>query len=203
MATTATALGANRLVRAPARPARGMTIRVQDVRHGGRPVPGSGVTWVVSRVNSRSFYVRSGGQQARHPVATWSAWLQDRFTEGVVFLDESPVQPPDGARRHYGANVCPRHRDLRILRAANEVLGGYRITECVEKDGVRRFVVLRGDKKRAYDVVVHPDWYLPPSCTCPDARSILLRRDGSSCKHIIAVLLRTEELRYQLLDLFL
>ncbi len=49
-----------------------------------------------------------------------------------------------------------------------------------------------------YIVSVDVDWQQVPTCTCPDHR-----RSGGFCKHVIGVLLKTDELRCQLLELFL
>jgi len=94
-------------------------------------------------------------------------------------------------------------RELRFLRAAQEVLKRYRITrpESPMADGALLFEVAGGQEP--YYVRVHPQWAHPPTCTCPDASRLALLRNGGYCKHIIAILLREQELRGQLLELLL
>jgi uncharacterized Zn finger protein len=92
-------------------------------------------------------------------------------------------------------------RDARFLRAARDVLKRYRITAKRPKDGVAPFEVIGGEEP--YTVVVHPEWTAAPTCTCPDAQRRAKDHTAGYCKHIIAVLLSHEELKCQLLELFL
>ena len=204
MATMALSTGTTRLVPLPRMPREGMRFHVQDAQFGARLTSrGMAESFVVTRVNSRSFYVRTDGVVERYLRTEWDDWLRERFTAGVVFLDGNPMRPPDGARRRYASDTDPRHRDLRIVRAGREVLGAYLVSEHSQGDELRRFAVVRDDKAKSYEVVVRRDWAGPPVCSCPDAKDIAVRRNGSYCKHVIAVLLTTRDLRHQLLDLFL
>jgi uncharacterized Zn finger protein len=47
------------------------------------------------------------------------------------------------------------------------------------------------------------DWAVSPTCTCPDARRRAKEHNEGYCKHIIAVLLSNQDLRCQLMELFL
>ena len=91
-------------------------------------------------------------------------------------------------------SVDPGARDVRILRAAEDVLKHYTF----KSSGRGRTRVTGGMKP--YFVTVHADWSEGPRCTCPDHRK---GRHGGYCKHIIAVLLKDETLRHQLLEVFL
>jgi len=53
-----------------------------------------------------------------------------------------------------------------------------------------------------YEVCVHPMWNAAPSCTCPDFARNAASGSSTWCKHVIAVLMSREELRCQLLDLY-
>jgi hypothetical protein len=90
-------------------------------------------------------------------------------------------------------------RDVRVLRAARDVLTKYRITRrsvAGADPNLRVFNVEGGGAP--YIVSVDVDWQQAPTCTCPDHR-----RSGGFCKHAIGVLLKDDELRCQLLELFL
>ena len=84
-------------------------------------------------------------------------------------------------------------RDVRILRAAREVLKSYTIT----RTAPTALSVTGGT--RPYTVTVDPGWSRTPACTCPDHA----RPGAPWCKHIIAARLQEDDLRCQLLELFL
>lgn len=90
-------------------------------------------------------------------------------------------------------------RDDRMRRAVREVLRKYSIEPSAP--GKATFAVCRGS--RSYEVAIDPRWTDAPSCTCPDARRVDLLTEPLYCKHSIAVLLKFERHRHQLLDLFL
>ncbi len=91
-------------------------------------------------------------------------------------------------------------RDQRYLRAAEDVIRRYTLDRAEDDDGVAVFTINGGT--RPYTVQVFPDWSATPTCTCPDAvhRAELT---GGFCKHVIAVPLKHDDLRYQLLDVML
>ncbi len=93
-------------------------------------------------------------------------------------------------------------RDARFLRAAQQVLKEYTIARQRRSgsDAVR-FEVTGGGGP--YTVTVHPEWAAPPECTCPDAQRRARTQNAGYCKHLIAVLLSNEDLKCQLLELFL
>ena len=93
-------------------------------------------------------------------------------------------------------------RDLRMIRAARDVLGRYSLIKTDESaDGLVQYAVTGG--KAPYSVSVHARWKQQPVCTCPDAAQRAKTQNGGYCKHIIAVLLKDPSLKYQLLELFL
>lgn len=87
-----------------------------------------------------------------------------------------------------------QRRDQRMLRGALTVQHAYTF-EALDEQTVR---VLGGTTP--YTVLAHPQWDTAPTCTCPDFAQ---RGDRVYCKHIVAVLLRDERLRCQLLEMFL
>ena len=89
-------------------------------------------------------------------------------------------------------------RDVRILRAAHELLGHYDFHPLSAEGPLRRIEVRGGSAP--WVVTVHDAWGDAPRCTCPDAAHI---GGGGYCKHVIAVLLRDDVVRCQLLELFL
>ncbi len=93
-------------------------------------------------------------------------------------------------------------RDVRFLRAAESVLKNYKIARRAKPEqGWIVFDVTGGQEP--YLVRVHPDWVEDPVCTCPDAAKQAKACTSGYCKHIIAVLLSHEDLRGQLLEVFL
>ncbi len=93
-------------------------------------------------------------------------------------------------------------RDDRFFRAAESVLKKYKITRRKQsEDGLVVFDISGGTQD--YVVKVDPEWRSAPSCTCPDAAQRAKEDVRGYCKHIIAVLLRHEEFRCQLLEAFL
>ncbi len=111
------------------------------------------------------------------------------------------------------ATITLEARDRRFLRAAQDVLTKYRIVRhdpppepaagrrARGSDGCIVFEVTGGTAP--YTVTVHPEWAKAPACTCPDAGQGARERNAGYCKHIIAVLLSNDDLRCQLLELFL
>ncbi len=108
-------------------------------------------------------------------------------------------QPKRRASR--SSRTDPDAREIRILRAARDVLERYTIDGKPGKEGLRLFRIRGGT--RQYTVTVHPEWRQPPTCTCPDAKHLAREKNRGYCKHIIAVLMRDESLRCQLLEMFL
>ena len=93
-------------------------------------------------------------------------------------------------------------RDDRFLRAAESVLRKYTITRRRKlEDGFVVFDVTGGTDD--YVVRIHPEWRAAPECTCPDAGNRARESARGYCKHVIGVLLKNEEFRCQLLEVFL
>jgi len=93
-------------------------------------------------------------------------------------------------------------REVRMLRAVNDVLQRYSIREEKKsKSGERCFQVDGGT--RPYRVIVSLDWSNPPQCSCPDFAGRASRNNRGYCKHIIAVLFLHDDLKCQLIELFL
>ena len=93
-------------------------------------------------------------------------------------------------------------RDLRMIRAAGDVAKRYSISRQAGITNGKAWFDISGGQK-PYVVGVHADWKERPSCTCPDAEKRALSQNGGFCKHIIAVLLKEQGFRCQLLELFL
>ena len=103
-------------------------------------------------------------------------------------------------------------REVRLARAAEQVLKRYRLerhTRVRSVDGkmvrvnpeVERFQVSGGSQ--TYEVIVHNDWSQTATCTCPDFRRHWPAKQDLFCKHILAVLMKHEDVRHQLLDALL
>lgn len=86
------------------------------------------------------------------------------------------------------------HRDQRMLRGALTVASDYTF----EPLDAHTVEVLGGSAP--YRVTAHPEWAQAPTCSCPDFAQ---RGERLYCKHIVAVLMRDERLRCQLLEMFL
>jgi uncharacterized Zn finger protein len=93
-------------------------------------------------------------------------------------------------------------RDARFLRAAADVLKKYKITRRAALEEGRAVFDVSGGQQ-PYVVTVHPEWAADPACTCPDAAKRAKIFSGGYCKHIMAVLLSNDDLRGQLLEVFL
>ena len=93
-------------------------------------------------------------------------------------------------------------RDDRFFRAAESVLKKYRIPRRRNlEDGFAVFDITGGTHD--YVVKIHPEWLVNPQCSCPDAAQRAKESTRGYCKHIIGVLLSSEEFRCQLLEAFL
>jgi hypothetical protein len=193
----------------PAAPAKGMSFWVQTGTHWS-----IGRSFIVSRVNSRSFYVSANGRKSSHRVVDWHAWLLQREREGRVTLNGHPLRSVQaaplsaafaGAGRDEEDDMDRRGlRDARILRAVQDVVKGYALTEVAGEAGGRRTFRLARGREHSYCVRVDPTWRTRPACDCPDAvERLAAEQDVVFCKHVVAVLLQTEDLRHQLIDLFL
>lgn len=69
-------------------------------------------------------------------------------------------------------------------------------------EGWRLFSITGGSQP--YEVRVHASWEGSPQCSCPDAQDGYGQTlNAGYCKHIIAVLLKHDDLQCQLLELFL
>lgn len=99
-------------------------------------------------------------------------------------------------------NFNLKARDDRFFRAAGTVLKKYKITRRPKlEDGLVIFDITGGTQD--YVVKIHPEWAKNPQCSCPDAAQRAKENTRGYCKHIIAVLLKYEEFRGQLLEAFL
>ncbi len=93
-------------------------------------------------------------------------------------------------------------RDMRMVRAAGDVAKRYTISRNNDTKSNKVWFAIEGGTK-PYAVGIHPEWKDRPSCSCPDAAQRALIQNGGFCKHIIAVLLKEQEFKCQLLELFL
>jgi hypothetical protein len=186
-----------------------MVFWVQDRKYGGRKHP-VGTEHRILQANRHFFAVQEfpfGESQPRGPLRRWKnhqwEWWLRAFGEGKdVFLAGRRMLLPEPEPKVI-VRLDVLARDLRCRRAAVQVLRDYRIRPV--QAGIERLVFeVRKSEQTAYQVTVQRDWSVPPSCTCPDAEHRLQGvRNGSWCKHVIAVLMSRDELRGQLLDLFL
>lgn len=94
-------------------------------------------------------------------------------------------------------------RDLRMIRGAKDVLKNYRIERDLEDKAKAEVVFKISGGQKPYLVSIDPDWQRTPRCTCPDAEKRARELNGGFCKHIIAVLLKEDDFRCQLLDIIL
>jgi len=201
-------------VAAPDSPSRKLVLWVQPAKYGGRRC-GVGVEYRVLQATLRYFTAeeRPFGEEDRarllkRPRGEWTQWLRSISDQKDVFLNGRRMVPPGPGPGH--GRVDPRARDLRMERAVSQVAGGYDITPYLTGvEGELGFRVSRGEGHQ-YWVTARSDWSRPPTCTCPDAaRSVALaagRGDAGSagwCKHVMAVLMGRQELRGQLLDLYI
>lgn len=195
---------------APAEPAPGMRLWVN-----------CGASWregyaaSVACVSDASFTVRTGGRTERHPRADWTRWLLERSREGPVQIDGHPIEPPAAAPLVPGLTARPaaddegsttmefEARDARILRAVRDVVKSYALRPVESTaDGWLAFTVTKPGRP-AYTVRVDPTWRYGPQCSCPDWLRVRDGDRGGYCKHVVAVLLHSEDHRHQLLDLLL
>ena len=200
----------------PASPAKGMKFWVQTGSHWS-----IGQGYTIARVNSRSFYVATNGKKKRRTILEWHGWLREREREGRVALDGHPMRSVRAAPLSAACLAHPldaenwdedseggmnrrSDRDARIMRAVRDVVRTYTLTEETngEADGRRTFRLARG--RVAYTIRIDPGWGVHPACDCPDAQRRTAQTDAPVfCKHVVATLLQRDELRHQLIDLFL
>lgn len=198
----------------PSMPVKGMAFWVQTGTHWA-----IGTNYRIGTVNDRSFFVQADGKRTRFDLADWTRWLLDRCSEGIVKLEGHPMRSPPLAPLFQGGTGVPdpggedkdegggamelQQRDARILRAVKDVLKGYTIHPSAgPSPGPLAWSVKRPGTE-AYTVTVDSDWRTPPQCTCPDHQRLRASDPGALCKHIIAVLLKTDDHRHQLLDFLL
>jgi|GEM_PF-1170149 len=188
----------------------------------------SGASWrdgyhaLVARVSDASVTVRRGRRLERFPRAEWARWLLERSREGPVQVDGHPIEPPTEAPLGPGLAALPpaddegsqimelEARDARIFRAVRDVVKGYAIgpadNACPEQgrgaEGLLAFAVTKPGHG-PYTVKLDPAWRLGPQCSCPDWLRVRDGERGGFCKHVVAVLLTSDEHRHQLVDLLL
>ncbi len=144
------------------------------------------------------------------PASAWEGFLDDLALKGELDIhfegcDHSRCAGCDGSavgrssnhsttKEKHMAVSSPRDRELRLMRAAREVL----VTYTLVPTGVGEITVQGG--RKPYVVRFCPSWTREPKCDCPDGS-----RPGIElyCKHVVAVLMSQVELRPQLLELFL
>jgi hypothetical protein len=128
--------------------------------------------------------------------------LAPLFQGGTGAADLGGVDEDQG-----GKEMELQQRDARMLRAVKDVLKGYAIREQSRPAGAPPSEPATYSVKRpgqeAYLVTVDPEWRAPAWCTCPDHVRLRASDPGAFCKHIIAVLLKSEGQRHQLLDFLL
>lgn len=99
-------------------------------------------------------------------------------------------------------------REPRLLKATNDVMKNY-IIKAVESDSnneakfhVSRKTPVKGKAaKEPYIVTILKDWSQNPSCNCPDA--ISRPELNGYCKHTIGTMMKHEEYKCQLMEIFI
>lgn len=195
---------------APTEPTPGMRLWINN---GSRWSDGYAAS--VARVSDASVTVRRGKHTERFPRAEWSRWLLERSREGPVQVDGHPIEPPTVAPLVRGLTAPPcaddegsetmelDARDARIFRAVRDVVKGYAIRPAeLAAEGWLAFTVTKPGHG-PYMVKLDPAWRHGPQCSCPDWLRVREEDKGGFCKHVVAVLLQSEEHRHQLVDLLL
>ena len=178
----------------PTSPVKGMQFWVAN-----RKACTYGTNHSITDVNSRSFYVASNGSKTRHLLQDWNQWIHARMSEGELRLDAQPVRRPPGLQPGWTLSVPTEDRAEahKRLCSAQRIATQYTFVREMAGGKTWRFRVTGGSAP--YTVVVDPGWGEVPRCTCPYAS----HGDSWWCKHALAVLLREDELRCQLLDILL
>lgn len=193
---------------APEAPEKGMRFWLQDRSWGPRK-SFVGAELVVSRRSVRYFHVATTPRgmrgvihrRERHPIAHWPDWLRGLDRRGQVFFNEHPMLLSSSSEARFQVDV--QARDLRMGRATRDVLPEYRIEPVKVREDEMVFQVEK-PAGEAYTVSVWRTWSAPPTCTCPDAARVQVPgKPAAWCKHVLAVLMSRDELRGQLLDLYL
>jgi len=94
-------------------------------------------------------------------------------------------------------------RYARIFRAVRDVLKGYRIGPAVAEEGGLLAHDVTKPGQPPYRVKLDPQWRFGPQCSCPDWLRVRDGARGGFCKHVVAVLLQSDEHRHQLVELLL
>ena len=159
--------------------------------------------WRVSRVNSRSFYVTSNGQQERFLLVEWDSWLMSLARTGRLMIDGHPVQVPDGGPfgghsptggSTGGSDPVALLRLGRVLKRRTEL-----VREPDPSDSGQVVIRPEGPRPR-WQIVLRLDWTEPPACSCHTSEHP--PRHGL-CEHAVAACLSWDDLRCQLVDLLL
>jgi hypothetical protein len=161
--------------------------------------------WRVHRVNSRSFYVGGQGVRERHLVVEWASWLLSLGRAGTVHVDGSPIRLPGspelGPRCRPPAAAHTRPVDpAGLLRSARSVVRRGPLQRRDEPGAGARTSVQPEGERPVWRVLLSPDWSSESLCTC---RADDEPPAGGLCEHAAAACLVYEDLRCQLLDLFL
>ena len=205
-----------------ARPERDVWV-LAETPAPSEPTPGmrlwvnTGATWRdgyaarVADVSAERVTVRREGRLERFPRDEWPRWLLERSREGPVQVDGHSMTPPSPAplgpwgppdRDERSSAMDLDARDARIFRAVRDVLKGYRIGPPVLETGLVVHEVTKPGQP-PYHVKLDPAWRLGPQCSCPDWKRVAEGVRGGYCKHVVAVLLQSDDHRHQLLDLLL
>jgi hypothetical protein len=182
----------------PAHPAKGQQFFVQTGKHWS-----IGVNHAVRKVSSKSFFVYSNGQLTRHQLSQWQPWLQARFSEGKLIYLGKELQAPRSFQTgmSYRLDDAGRFaRDQRFLRASTSVLDKYKFVREDDDMQTVHFDIHGGDK--VYRVSVPRADQQRLTCSCPDSKRFSKSPD-QFCKHLVAVLMSNQDLRFHLLEALL
>ena len=162
-----------------------------------------GSNYSIRKVSSKSFFVYSKGKQTRYDLHEWKQWLLDRFAEGKLIYNGQELQAPLTLQYSNKSGIDDADqfaRDQRFLRATKSILGKYKFIREDDDAQTVHFDVHGGE--RVYRVSVPRKENHRLSCSCPDAKRFT-RSPDQFCKHLIAVLMSNEDLRFHLLEVLL
>ena len=183
---------------APKAPKKGQVFFVQTGSHWS-----IGNNYSIRKVSSKSFFVYSNGKLTRYLLSEWNQWLIDRFTEGVLHHNGLALQPPPSVQAFtppQSQSTDDEARDQRFLRATRSVQNKYKFIREDDDEQSVHFDVHGG--QQIYRISVPRTNGGRLSCSCPDARRNA-QTNQLLCKHLIAVLMSNQDLRFHLLDTLL
>ena len=182
----------------PESPRRGMHLVVQRADEHWSMWP----EWRVDRVNSRSFYVRSGPVRERHLLVEWLAWLRSLSRRGTLVVDGEPVRlrPVDAQAPNDDSHGSGTDGDVSGLLRRARSLARRSPLRRTDSERLRQAEIRPDGPRPGWRVLLSTDWSAGPLCSCAGD---VEPPTGRPCEHAVAACLLYEDLRCQLLDLLL